>query len=180
MNLNMLEYLEVDWKSWMAMVGTCAVFWIVSIIKATTKSGPGMMKNGSPVGDSVIPFTVFAWFVFFLCLALYIISMKRKKKFLNNIDIDNDLDDEDVALVLRELQQKDNELHSGVGGSGDAGEQKSASGYRADGHVEMYDMNADEAGEASKGFLENGTENVLTFMGEKEVEAAAGAAKEEL
>ena len=73
--------------------------------------------------------------------------------------------------VLRELQQKDNELHSGVGGSGDAGEQKSASGYRADGHVEMYDMNADEAGEASKGFLENGTENVLTFMGEKEVEA---------
>ena len=33
LNLNMLEYLEVDWKSWMAMVGTCAVFWIVSIIK---------------------------------------------------------------------------------------------------------------------------------------------------
>ena len=60
-----------------------------------------MMKNGSPVGDSVIPFTVFAWFVFFLCLALYIISMKRKKKFLNNIDIDNDLDDEDVALVRK-------------------------------------------------------------------------------
>ena len=89
----MLEYLEVDWKSWMSMVATCAIFWIIHIIKANTKAGPGIEEHHIPVGDSLIPFTVFSYVVFFMCLTLYVVGREPGESWANSTRT-NDLDGE--------------------------------------------------------------------------------------